>query len=290
MEIVTPSYRPDFELCRDLNRSVLANTPDDVRHRIFVSRRDLDLFAEFANDRTEIVCTADVLPRSFIELPRMNYSVNLRRPVPPVRGWMRQQLVKLAATAASSADVVVLVDSDIEFVRPFGADTFIRDGVVRLFRHPGHIDERLPRHVEWHKVSRSLLGLPAAPTPLTDYITSPLAWDPAIVRQLLTKIEATTGRRWTSALGGLLHFSEVSLYGIFVDECLGEPANSFSSDDPLMHGYWDTVPIDAAGTAELVKGIGPTDIAVMISAKSHTPVPDRRQAIAELRRALPVNR
>lgn len=290
MEIVTPSYEPDFEFCRDLNRSVLSNTPEDVPHRIFVSKRDLGRFKELENSRTQIVCTADVLPGGFVELPRINFTLNLRRPVPPIRGWMRQQLVKLAATAQSSADVVVLVDSDIEFVRPFDADTFIRDGIVRLFRHPGHIDERLPRHVEWHRISRDLLGLPAAPTPLNDYITSPLAWSPTVARELLAKVETTTRRPWTSALGGLLHFSEVTLYGLFVDECLGAPANTFSSDDPLMHGYWDTVPINAAGIAEVAASITATDIAVMISAKSHTPVPERRQAIAELRRALSVDR
>jgi hypothetical protein len=287
MEIITPSYRPDFELCRDLNRSVLEYTTDDVRHRIFVSRRDVALFSALESERTDIVCTADLLPRTLFEVPRLNYSVNLRRPFPPIRGWMRQQLVKLAGAAASSADVAVLIDSDLEFVRPFTVDTFMRDGIVRLYRWPGHIDERLPRHVAWHHVARDLLGLPQASTPLNDYISSPLAWSPGLVRQLLARVEAVSGRSWTGAIGGVMHFSEVTLYGLFVDEYLGAPANTFSSDDSLMHGYWGNTPIDEVDTAAFVTGISPTDVAVMISAKSNTPLPQRRAAIAELRRALP---
>ena len=40
LAVVTPSYAPDLELCRDLNRSVLEWTPADVHHHIIVPRRD----------------------------------------------------------------------------------------------------------------------------------------------------------------------------------------------------------------------------------------------------------
>ena len=289
MEVITPSYAPDFELCRDLNQSVLDNTSDDVTHKIFVSRRDLEQFALLTSDRTEIVCTADLLPRTLVELPRLNFSVNLRQPFPPIRGWMRQQLVKLAAAAASSADVVIVVDSDIEFIRPFTAETFRQHGVVRLYRWPEAIDDGMSRHIAWHNGARYLLGLQRVGMPFTDYISSPLAWDPALVRQLLARVEAIAKHGWTTELGGLLHLSEATLYGLFVDECLGPPANTFSSEDSYMHGYWETTPIHAASAAAFIAGISPTDLAVMISAKSGTPLAVRRQVIAELRRALPAN-
>ena len=38
MAVITPSFAPDFELCADLNRSVLAHSPDSVRHHIIVPR------------------------------------------------------------------------------------------------------------------------------------------------------------------------------------------------------------------------------------------------------------
>ena len=178
MALITPSFAPDFELCVDLHRSVLDNAPDYARHHIIVPREDLELFGRLAGPRTHIHCEADFLPRSFVSVPFSKFTVNLRRPFPPVRGWILQQVVKLAAVAASEDDVVVVVDSDIEFVRPFTAETFVNDGRVRFYRKPGGVDERLPRHVIWHRVARSLLGLPPAEPPYPDYIASLLAWDP----------------------------------------------------------------------------------------------------------------
>jgi hypothetical protein len=200
MLVLTPSFGPDFQLCADLNRSVLALSPDDVRHLIIVPKRDVPRFGVLANDRTEIRTEDEFLPRSFVRAPWVNATINLRRPFPPVRGWILQQVVKLSAAASVDADVVVLVDSDIEFVRPFSADTFVRDGIVRFYRLPDGVDDRLPRHVLWHKGARNLLGLPAAPLPTPDYVSSLLAWDPAIVRQLLDRVELTTGRRWAGVM------------------------------------------------------------------------------------------
>ena len=82
-----------------------------------------------------------------------------------MRGWILQQVVKLAAIAASEDDVVLLVDSDIEFIRPFTAEMFVRNGMVRFFSKPDQIDKRLSRHMTWHRVARALLGLPPAEPP-----------------------------------------------------------------------------------------------------------------------------
>ena len=226
-----------------------------------------------------------LLPRSFVPVPFSKFTVNLGRPFPPVRGWILQQVLKLAAVAASEDDVVLLVDSDIEFVRPFTAETFVRDGVVRFYSKPDEIDERLPRHMIWHRVARALLGLPPAEPPYTDYISSLLAWDPAIVRRMLARVTATTGRPWTTAIAGQLHFSEWTLYGVFVDDVIGAPANSFASDDPLCLAYWDETPLDRDGAVDFLRGVRPTDVAAMISAKSRTPLAVRRAAFADHRAA-----
>ena len=270
MSVITPSFAPDFELCVDLNRSVLACTPGSVQHHIIVPGSDLKLFSQLAGPRTLIRCENDLLPRSFVPFGR--FTINLRRPFPPVRGWILQQVVKLAAVAASEADVVLLVDSDIEFLRPFTVDAFVRNGVVRFYRKPHEIDERLPGHMIWHRVARSLLGLQPAEPPYTDYISSLLAWDPAIVRRMLERVTVSTGRPWTNAIAGQLHFSEWTLYGVFVDEVIGAPANSFGSDDPLCLAYWDPIPLDRDGAADFLHGFRPTDVAAMISAKSRTPL------------------
>jgi hypothetical protein len=278
MAVITKSYAPDFELCAKLNRSVLENAPEAIHHHIIVPRRDLKLFQQLGSAHTHIRCESDFWPRSFVTLPFKNIMVNLSRPFPPVRGWIQQQVIKLAALAASEEDVVLVVDSDVEFVRSFNADMFIRDGVVRFFRGSDQIDERLPRHMTWHRVARKLLGLPHAKPPYPDYISSPLAWDPKLVRQMLVRVEATTGRSWISTIAGQLDFSECVLYGVFIDEVMGASANAFASDNSLCLVYWEQTPLNSDNAAEFVGRIRPTDIAAVIQSKSQT-APEVREMI-----------
>lgn len=286
MAVITPSFAPDFELCVALNRSVLDYAPNTVQHHIIVPRSDLKLFGRLAGPRTHIRCEADFLPRTFIPVPFSNITVNLGRPFPPVRGWILQQVIKLAAVAAADDDVVLVVDSDVEFIRPFTAEMFIRDGKVRFFRKPKQIDERLPRHVAWHRVARVLLGLQPVEPPFTDYIPSSLvSWDPRIVKQMLARVTATTGRPWPTAIAAELHFSEWTLYGVFVDEVNGAPANSFASEDQLCLCYWDFSPLNLDRTTDFIRGIRSTDVAAMISSKSRTPLAVREAAFAALRAA-----
>jgi len=287
MVVITPSFAPDFELCADLHRSVLDLSPESVHHHIVVPRRDLALFRRLAGPRTHIRCEADFLPRSFLKTPVTNFTINLRRPLPPIRGWILQQILKLAVAADADADVVVLVDSDIEFIRPFTPASFLRHGVVRFYRKPDEVDHRLPRHVIWHGAARELLGLPASMPPLPDYVSSLLAWDPALVRRLLERVEGVGGRGWADAIGAQLHFSEWTLYGVYVDEVLGPPANSNSSDRSLCHAYWNDAPLDESAVADFVSGVRQGDVASMISAKSRTPLAVRRSTFAAMRAAQP---
>jgi len=285
MAVMTKSFAPDFGLCAALNRSVLDNSPDSVHHHIIVPRSDLKLFGRLAGPRTRIRCEADLLPRTFVRVPFSNIAVNLSRLFPPVRGWIQQQVIKLAAIAASEDDAVLVVDSDVEFVRPFTAEMFVRDGTVRFFCKPNQIDKRLPRHMTWHRVARALLGLPPAEPPYSDYISSPLAWDPTIVRRMLAQVTATTGRPWATAIAGQLDFSECVLYGVFVDAVIGAPANSFASDDSLCLVYWEDTPLNLDSAAHFIRGLRLTDVAAVIQSKSRTPLAVREATFAALRAA-----
>jgi hypothetical protein len=211
--------------------------------------------------------------------------VNLRRPFPPVRGWILQQVIKLAAIAASEDDLVLLVDSDVEFVRPFTAEMFARDGIVRFFCKPNEIGKELSRHMTWHRVARELLDLPPAEPPYPDYISSPLAWDPVLVRRMLARVEATTGLPWLTAIAGQLDFSECVLYGVFVDGVMGAPTNSFVSEDSLCLVYWEHTPLNLDSAANFIGSIRPTDIAAVIQSKSRTPVAIRNAIFNGLRAA-----
>jgi hypothetical protein len=281
--VLTPSYAPDFELCRDLNRSVLEWTTPDVRHHIIVPRQDLNTFAALRGPRTELWTVDELLPRRLIAVPGANVWLNLRRPYPPVRGWVMQQLVKLHAAAELEADVWLMTDSDVVFVRPVTAETFQRGGRLLYYRRDAAVDETMQRHVIWHDVARRLLGLPpAAAPPLPDYISPLNAWDRRTVRALRDRIEQVTGRPWLDAIGSQLHVSEFILYGVFLDDVLGPSADVVATDSMLLHTYWPTTPLTPAGAEQFVESLPADDVAMMISAKSGTPLTVRRSALSRV--------
>jgi hypothetical protein len=110
-----------------------------------------------------------VLPRSVFALPFTQLWrklwMNVRRPVPPLRGWISQQLVKLSVASQTSERIIVLADSDLVFIRPVTVATFAPDGQARLYRLDEGTGDSLPRHLRWPAVAHDLLGLqpPASP-------------------------------------------------------------------------------------------------------------------------------
>jgi Family of unknown function (DUF6492) len=278
MVVVTPTYAPDLDLFSDLHESVLRCFPADVRHLAIVNDSDLELFRRFEGPRCVVLGVSDVLPRSIRALPVGKLWVNFRRPMPPLRGWIVQQLVKLAAAVRVQERVVVMADSDLVFIRPVTVETFAPGGRVRLYKKDDGIDDSLPRHLRWHAVAHELLGLPPTPAPpLPDYVSSLNIWDREVTRKMLRRIEHVTGKRWLEAVGSEIHFSEWTLYGLFADEL--ERARSVTiSADSLCHSYWDPVPLTAEEAAAWLSALGANDVAYMISAKSNTPLSVRRAA------------
>jgi hypothetical protein len=281
LAVVTPSYAPDFELCHDLNASVIAYTPQNVTHHIVTPRRDLELFSQLCGPRTEVWPVDHLLPKHFVPVPRANFCLNVRRVALPVRGWVMQQLVKLQAAAEIGADVLLLADSDVLLVRPVTLDTFRRNGRLRLYRKDAAIDERLPRHLTWHDTARRLLGVPPAKPPLPDYVSALNVWDRATVLALRDHIQQTTGKPWLDAMAAQVHVSEFILYGVFVDEVLGRRGQVEPTDSMLCHSYWDPYPLNLNAAERFVQSKPDNDVAVMISAKSGTPLEVRRAVAAD---------
>ncbi|WP_309067625.1 DUF6492 family protein [Microbacterium sp.] len=282
LELITPSYAPDFELCRDLVASARRFAPPGTRHRLLVPRRDLGLFAQLRGDGVEVHDVAEVLPRTLRRVPGWNGWIDVGAPWPPVRGWVAQQLVKLAATASSTADEVLVVDSDVVFVRPFGA--LSPDDGELLYRLPHVVDSRLPRHILWDDVSRRLLGLPASEAPTRhDYICWPCPWSPRVVRMMLERISAVAGGApWARVIGRELHVSEMVLYGVFVDEVLARQTRVVHTDDTRCLTQPDEITFDRPQMRAFLDGLRPSDTAVMVSAKSGTAMDLRREEIARI--------
>jgi hypothetical protein len=282
MVVVTPTYAPDLELFTDLHASVLRCFPEDVRHLVIVTQPDVAPFRRFAGPRCEVLGVRDVLPGSVRALPWTKLWLNVRRPLPPLRGWIVQQLVKLAVASQVAERVVVTADSDIVFIRPVTEETFAPGGHVRLFRLDDGVDSSLTRHVLWHSVSRRLLGLPAAPPPpLPDYVTALNSWDREVVGRMLARVEEVTGRDWLAAVGKELHFSECMLYGVYADE-MEQAKGLVTTSDSQCHTYWGSDPLTVDSAAEMIASAGSHDVAYMISAKSYTPLDVRRAAHARV--------
>lgn len=282
MVVVTPSYRPDVELCRDLNASVLKYCSPDIEHHILVPNRDLNLFSDMANQRTKIIGVDSLLPKNIFRIPGANLWINLARPLPPLRGWIVQQLVKLGYVASLTADLALLIDSDIVFINPVSADSYAQGGDAPLFKRGGGVTDDMQRHVMWHQVSHRLLGLEVpGPCPLPDYITCPCLWEPRMVSALLGRIERTTGEHWVTAIGRNLHFSEMMLYGVYAEHFQDPAEPLLTTDASQVHNYWDEVPLDQEGMTKFLGGVREEHLAVMISARSNTPSEVRRQAFTE---------
>jgi hypothetical protein len=287
LAVLTPSYAPDLELCRELNRSVLDWAPPDVQHHLVVPRRDYELFTPLGGPRTRVWTVDELVPRGMLSLPRVNAWLNLRRPYPPIRGWVMQQVVKLAAASEFDADVLVLADSDVTFVRPITVDTFQRDGGVRFYRADDGVDEEMPRHVVWHDVARRLLGLPpGGPPPLPDYISAMTPWDRRVVLAMRDRIEHVTGRPWLDAIASQLHVSEFILYGVFVDEVFGKSTTACTAESSLCHSYWGPGPLAPEAVSGFVGSLSRDDVAVMISAKTKTQPSVRRETLSRIRSAI----
>jgi hypothetical protein len=281
LAVITPSFRGDAEIFADLHRSVLEFTPTDTVHHVFVPQRDRALFAQYSGVRCRIWTSSELMPRRYLRIGRGDSYVNATRPWPPVRGWITQQAIKIAAAGQIEADLVVVADSDVVLVRPVTAERFTVDGRRILYRAEKGVNADMDRHLIWHRVSRELFGLPPAPPPpLTDYVSSFNVWEPAVIRGIQQRIAETTGRDWLDAFTSELHISEFMMYGIFVDEVLSGGGERPPADPNICHNTWQRTPMDHAGAIEFADRLRPDAVAMMISAKSRTPVEIRRAAIA----------
>jgi hypothetical protein len=267
---VTKSYAPDLERCELLCRSIELLAPG-ARHWIIVDSRDLSAFRGLETATTRIVTTEELLPRRIrkLEVYGTGKNIWLGARMPPIRGWLVQQLAKFAISQVATDDVLVHADSDIVLIRPF-RDAMLMDenGELRLFRIPATVGEELPDLVRWHRTAERLLGIPRRSLPLPDYISGLVPWRREIAVSLLEEIEARSGRDWMRTLARARHISEYVLYGRFVEDALdrsnGRPGSSLS----LCRCYWGTEPLTNKALEGFIGEASPEEIAVMVSAKA----------------------
>lgn len=270
LAVLTPCYSGDAELFADLHRSVLEHTPPGTVHYVICPPSDKALFARYSGPRCRVLVHSDLLPRSYVCVPRSHgLAVNLRRPWPPVRGWVTQQVMKIAASALIDADTVLIADSDAVLLRPTTAAQFRDCGQLGLVRAEDAVHAGMERHIHWHHAARRLLGLPdTSRLPLPDYVNPINVWDPAIVRAMQRRMTEVTGMSWVDAFTSELHISEFIVYGVFVDEIIGATAQL---DPTLCHNYYDRTPLDHDRAVTFADQVAPDAVGMMISSHSGTP-------------------
>jgi hypothetical protein len=206
----------------------------------------------------------------------------------PVRGWLVQQLIKLALAEELTADVLVHTDSDVVLLRPFRTSSVIDgDGRVRLYSQPDAVDETLPDHVLWHRSAEKLLGIEPATIPLPDFITSLVPWKRQNAVALLEHVERNTGRHWMRALAAAWNVSEYTLYGRFATNVLRESALQYVTSSSLCRDYWTPVPLSRQELEAFVDGISPEEIGVSITAKAGMRPADYAEVLERRAAALP---
>jgi len=268
--IVTPSFARDFELCTQLNESVLTYLPPPTKHYLMVDGKDLDLFRVLENDRTVVAAIEDVIPSGYFKLPYVKKWWFSTPALVPAKGWLIQQLAKISTARFLQEAVQVNVDSDVRFMRKVDPALFVQDGKTRLYREPGGIASLKP-HVKWHKNVCRLLNVAPDSLPLDDYVGNVISWNPKIVIEACTRVESVTGKPWHVAFTRGRLVSEYFMYGLYVDKVIGqEAAHVWIDERSWCHTHWGPEPLAPAKVDDFVNSIREDDVAFSIAGYTAT--------------------
>ena len=279
--IITPSFKPDFERCRLLSESMDKFALAPIHHYIIVDQKDYKLFQQFEASNRTVLTVESILPWWIFKIPVLKNGWFSLKTI-PIRNWLIQQIVKLEVANWISEDILIFVDSDVVFVRPFEHNQFVKDGRVRLFR------ETVPLAVwgketaiqsKWFRTVHTLLDLPpfiefGDRGFVTNYIGNFITWKRDNILQLHEYIEELTQKSWIESIPNLWHFSEYTLYGVFVEQVLKEQSGHYFDPRKVSYDYWKTEALSKQELQDMFQDIPPECFSVMISAKSKTPVDD----------------
>lgn len=283
--VVTASYAPDFERCRLLCETLDRHVSGFAHHYILVERRDVALFRQLEDSRRSVVDERDLLPswlHAFddpLSLFRRRIWLSLR--TQPLRGWHVQQLRRIAIAAHAAEDVLVYVDSDVAFLKPFDCAAFSRDGKVRLFRRDGVLSSAgHDEHRIWSRNAGDALSIDASRVSTHDYISTLIAWRRETVSAMCAGIEKTHGRDWAAVIGSARQFSECMIYGRYVDDVIGG-AGHFHGAEEFCRVHWNGQPLSDDAFRHFVATMAPEQVAIGMQSFIGTDVGRIRRLIGQ---------
>ena len=284
--LVTCSFRGDLDVCRLLCETIDRFAPQDMVHWLYVPKADVALFADLASPRRRIATQESLLPWWFAKapLPGPEWRARLRLPrrniyvtpfSKPVRGWIAQQVMKIAAATQADTEIVVHVDSDNAFIRPLRAEDLMRNGRVRLYRHSDMVDRS--SHRLWHEAAGRLLGLEPSDFYGAEYIDQLVVWRRSVARGLTERLAEVAGMDWRIALARAPHFAEYILYGVYADRVLGlDKAGLFPVEQTLCLSRWTEGFDNVDEEAAFIAAIEPQHVACLVQSTIDMPIAARR--------------
>ena len=287
--LITPSYRPDFARCRLLAESIDRLVSPKIHHYLIVDNRDFILFKQLESKNRTVITVESILPWWIQKLPLIENGWFSWKTL-PLRNWLVQQIVKLEIANHISEDILIFVDSDVVFIKPFAGREFIKNERARLMRVSLCVEDlsNLDTQIEWYKSAMSLLGISSLTEQLCDrenidvYVGNLITWKRDNVLRLHQHIEKVTQKSWIKAIASCWNFSEYTLYGIFVDYILKEQAGHYKDDSAISLDYWETKRLNNEQLEQFFQDVSPEYLTVMISAKSQTPVADYSPFICKI--------
>jgi len=276
LAFVTPSFGPDFERCALLVTSLDRFAPAHP-HYLFVDAPDLPRFRTLAGNRTHVIDSREVMDARFVRTPfRGGTWLNWR--ALPMRGWISQQIRKLASPLVVAEDTLVMIDSDTALIRPFTPDLVAEGDALGLL----DVDYCAGMVPKWTAVAADLLGQ-KHDVPLRGHVGHLVCWHREHVIGLQARIEASTGLPWQVAIARKTTFSEYITYGVYLREVLGyEGSRHRPTDRALVKQPWTFDLTTQAGRTAYFSDFAPENVAVMIHSKDGVPIGEVRRHLAPI--------
>lgn len=242
--LFTPSYAPDIDRAKWLRKSIERFYNGEATHIFAIPKHDRRLFINnLGSNNIEYIDQEELVDPIFY--PKPIYKI-IKKIAPSQvwrfeksggrPGWIIQQIAKLASPKIIKDNPIVFLDSDVFFIRDFGANTLNLENQSRTLIRITPRDEAA-KHRKRIERARNFLALPSGATE-HNYMGSPVIWHPDWALQLHSHIENVHNKYWQQALFDARYISEYSLYGIFVEEVI-KPKRITINETPYYHIVWD---------------------------------------------------
>lgn len=280
---VTRSYRRDLAMCRELCASIDEHMPG-TQHYLLIDRQDFALFSPLEAENRSLVDCSALLPQ-FKQIPCADLQVWWRWPFRLVRGWIYQQLAKIAYVAQMDENAAIVIDSDARLLAPIDLAQIQALGQVKIHRNKA--ERCSAQQEEWHRIAQGLIGRQVTGYRGFDYIGPAVVWSPNIVKQMIARIEDINGAAWFDCLIRNFRFSEYIIYGNFVEQLASEGGATLTPGGwEFCHASWHYDLSSTDGINSFVAAVRPEHSCLLIQSNLKLPNEKRAEIIARIERKL----